>query len=202
MSFSWGRNADESNADYNTRYNSQRQQVLDQEDRNRSKTDANNQAITDINNQSIELANQKALAALNKQKADQAAGITSTADKTKELTDLTAQYNAQKSLDDINRKLADRKNGIVDAREAEANMSDYQQYEQKSALDVANQDKAWANASKYRQSDADQSNVAQKDRLVTQLDSQKQIQQNTINQANKLRRDDNQRAIDGFKMNF
>lgn len=202
MSFSWGRNIGESNGDYNTRYQRQRAQVQQSESDQQSETDRQQRDIANINNESINLANQKALDAINKQKADRAAGVVSTADKTKELTDLTAQYNAQKSLDKVNRDILNQKNGVVSAKDAEADMSDYQIYEQKQALDIANQDKAWANASKYRQSDADQSNIAQKDRLVAGLENQKVLQQNTINQSNKLRRDDNQRAIDGFKMKF
>jgi hypothetical protein len=202
MSFSWGRSAGESDNDYNTRYQNQRSKVQQDESNQQSEIDRQQRDIANINNETISLANQKALDALNKQKADRAAGITSVADKTRELNDLTAQYNAQKSLDRVNRDIANQKNGIVSAKDAESEMSDYQQYEQKQALDIANQDKAWANASRYRQSDAEQSNIAQKDRLVAGLDNQKVLQQNTINQANKLRRDDNQRAIDGFKMKF
>jgi hypothetical protein len=132
---------------------------------------------------------------------------------TNKISDASVALANKKALDAVNRKTANYAAGIIDPEDAaaaanklksdaESNLTDYEQYDRKSSLDLKNQDAAWANASKYKQSDAAQSNVAQKDRLVAGLDNQKQLQQATINQANKLRSDDNQRAIDGFKMNF
>jgi mRNA-degrading endonuclease HigB of HigAB toxin-antitoxin module len=152
----------------------------------------------------------------------------------------------KKALDEVNRKKANYEAGIVDPLETlaetkklkeaqEATLTDYEQYDRKAALDLKNQSAAWADASKYRQSDAAQDFGAQKDRLVTDitgqkdrlvtdaagqkdrlvtditgqkdrlvanLDTQKEMQRAGFNQTNTLRRDDNQRAIDGFKMNF
>lgn len=113
--------------------------------------------------------------------------------------------------------------------------SDFDKAKEIGDYELDNQDKAYASASKYRQSDAqqtidataarddvsnaaqkdrlttqltsdsnlaDKSNVAQKDRLTTQLDSTERQQQAGFSQTNKLRTDDNQRAINGFKGNF
>jgi hypothetical protein len=140
------------------------------------------------------------------------------------ISDATIALANKKALDTVNRKTANYNAGVVDPEEAtaaanklkadtEAGMTDYEQYDRKSSLDLKNQDAAWASASKYKQSDAGQQLAAQKDRLVTDisgqkdrlvagLDNQKEMQRTTINQANKLRSDDNQRAIDGFKMKF
>lgn len=100
------------------------------------------------------------------------------------------------------RKLAMLNSGVADEREKEAQMSDFQRLKQKGDYDLGNQTKAWESANTLRMKEADQSNVAQKDRLVSQLDNQKNMQQSGFNQTNKLRSDDNRRAIDGFKMNF
>lgn len=130
----------------------------------------------------------------------------------------------KKALDTANRKTANYDAGVVDPEEAtsaanklkadtESGMTDYEQYDRKQSLDLKNQQTAWDKASQLKQSDAGQQLTAQKDRLTTDisgqkdrltanLDNQKAMQQTTINQANKLRSDDNQRAIDGFKMNF
>jgi hypothetical protein len=131
----------------------------------------------------------------------------------KQIDDANYSLAQKKALDKANKAASNYAAGIVDPEEAkaqaalkaktdEANMSDFQKYEQKNTYDLDNQTKAWKSANELRMKEADQSNVAQKDRLVTQLDTNKSMQQSTINQANKLRTDDNRRAIDGFKMNF
>jgi hypothetical protein len=86
-------------------------------------------------------------------------------------------------------------------------------YSDKSSVDLTNQQKAWEAASKLKQSDADQQitgqkdladigNVAQKDRLTSQLTNQKDIQQAEFKQTNQLRQGDNERAVNTYKMNF
>jgi hypothetical protein len=134
-----------------------------------------------------------------------------------EVSDIVTSLNQQKALDAAKKQKANYDAGIVDpdvaASEAiakksaldkatESGMTDFQKYSQKNDYDLGNQNKAWESANMYRMREADQSNVAQKDRLVSQLDNQKAMQRATIDQANKLRSDDNQRAIDGFKLNF
>lgn len=110
----------------------------------------------------------------------------------------------------------DRANVLTDAAQARTDAAanrvrDLSDYGKKSEIDLGNQKLAWESASKFKQSDAaqqitankelaDQSNVAQKDRLGLQTDTQKDMQRAGIDQVNKLRRDDNQRAIDGFRM--
>lgn len=127
-----------------------------------------------------------------------------------EIDNLTKSLSQQKALDAAKKQKANYDAGIVDPdvaaseaiakksaldKAAESGMTDFQRYSQKNDYDLSNQEKAWESANKYRMREADQSNVAQKDRLVTQLDK-------TAEQENRLRRDDNQRAIDGFKLNF
>jgi enoyl-[acyl-carrier-protein] reductase (NADH) len=86
-------------------------------------------------------------------------------------------------------------------------------YSDKSNVDLTNQQKAWESASKFKQSDAAQQitgqkdladigNVAQKDRLTSQLTNQKDIQQAEFRQTNQLRQGDNERAVNTYKMNF
>jgi hypothetical protein len=86
-------------------------------------------------------------------------------------------------------------------------------YSDKSNVDLTNQQKAWEAASKFKQSDAAQQitgqkdladigNVAQKDRLTSQLINQKDIQQAEFRQTNQLRQGDNERAVNTYKMNF
>jgi hypothetical protein len=131
----------------------------------------------------------------------------------KQIDDVTYALAQRKALDKANKSVADYNAGIVDPEEAkakaalearanEANMTDFQRYSQKNDYDLNNQQKAWESANTLRMKEADQSNVAQKDRLVSQLDNQKNMQQAGFSQTNKLRTDDNRRAIDGFKMNF
>jgi len=154
-----------------------RQPILDQQQ-------SESRAVSDAN---IALANKKALDAANRKKANYEAGI---ADPLETLAETKKLKDAQESA-----------------------LTDYEQYDRKAALDLRNQSAAWADASKYRQSDAAQDFGAQKDRLVTDitgqkdrlvanLDTQKEMQRAGFNQTNTLRKDDNQRAIDGFKMNF
>lgn len=102
------------------------------------------------------------------------------------------------------KRLSNYKAGIDDtsARDKEAQLSDYERRVQAGDYDLKNQITAWGAANKYRMSEADQSNVAQKDRLTAQLDTQKTMQDKTISQENRLRSDDYRRAVDGFKMNF
>lgn len=129
------------------------------------------------------------------------------------VSDANAALANKKALDTANRKKANYEAGIADPLETlaetkklkdaqESVLTDYEQYDRKAALDLKNQSAAWADASKYRQSDAAQDFTAQKDRLVANLDTQKEMQRAGFNQTNTLRKDDNQRAIDGFKMNF
>lgn len=131
----------------------------------------------------------------------------------KPLEDARIDLARRKAQDKVNKERANFESGVVDPEEAknaerararadEAGMTDFQRYSQKNDYDLNNQTKAWESANKLRMSEADQSNVAQKDRLVSQLDNQKNMQQSGFNQTNKLRTDDNRRAIDGFKMNF
>ena len=131
----------------------------------------------------------------------------------KQVDDVNSSLEQRKALDRANKRTADYSAGIVDpqdaadeqaaqARAKEAGMSDFQRYSQKNDYDLSNQTKAWESANTLRMREADQSNVAQKDRLVSQLDNQKNMQQSGFNQTNKLRSDDNRRAIDGFKMSF
>jgi hypothetical protein len=86
-------------------------------------------------------------------------------------------------------------------------------YSDKSNVDLENQRKAWESASGFKQSDAAQQitgqkdladigNVAQKDRLTSQLTNQKDIQQAEFKQTNQLRQGDNERAVNTYKMNF
>jgi hypothetical protein len=145
-----------------------------------------------------------------------------------ELDSLTKSLSQQKALDLARKQKAEYDSGYVDPNQAalkainqkaeldkaaEAGQTDFQKYSQKNDYDLNNQSRAWREANMYKMKEAsqgsdlrvreaDQSNVAQKDRLVTQLDTQKAMQQAGFNQTNTLRRDDNQRAIDGFKMRF
>ncbi len=106
-----------------------------------------------------------------------------------------ARRKAQQKLDNFN-------SGVTSSRDKEAEMSDFERKKQSGDYDLSNQIKAWGSANQYRMAEADQSNVAQKDRLGMQLDTQKSMQQAQIGQENRLRRDDFNRAVDGFKMNF
>ena len=131
----------------------------------------------------------------------------------RQVSDAAQALENRKALDAVKRRTANYDAGIKDPEEVaaqelaakkskEANMSDFEKYSQKNDYDLGNQQKAWESASTLRMKEADQSNVAQKDRLVSQLDNQKNMQQAGFNQTNKLRSDDNQRAVDGFKMSF
>lgn len=179
MTFSWMGGSQESDSAYKAQMADALENLKKQRSQSASRAPvedqqrAENQKIADTN---IALANKKALDFATKKASDYAAGIVDPAEA-------LAKSRKEKA-------------------DSEAALSDYEQYDRKQALDLKNQDTAWASASKFRQSDAEQSNIAQKDRLVAGLDNQKEMQRNTINQANKLRSDDNQRAIDGFKMNF
>jgi hypothetical protein len=145
-----------------------------------------------------------------------------------ELDTLNKSLSQQKALDLAKKQKREYESGYVDPNEAalksinqkakldkaaEAGQTDFQKYSQKNDYDLTNQQKAWESAntlrmreasqgSDLRVREADQSNIAQKDRLVTQLDTQRAMQQAGFNQTNNLRRDDNQRAIEGFKMRF
>jgi hypothetical protein len=127
--------------------------------------------------------------------------------------------NALKSLMDANeindasieiaklkakKKLSDYKSGVntTTAQEKEELMSDFERKKQVGDYDLSNQIKAWGAANKYRMSEADQSNIAQKDRLGMQLDTQKTMQDKTIDQENRLRRDDYSRAVNSYTGNF
>jgi hypothetical protein len=106
-----------------------------------------------------------------------------------------ARRKAQQKLDNFNA-------GVVSSKDKEQEMSDFERKQQSGDYDLGNQIKAWGAANQYRMAEADQSNVAQKDRLGMQLDTQKSMQQSQFGQENKLRTDDNRRAIDGFKLNI
>lgn len=152
---------------------------------------ANNQTLRSIKDQS-ELENstrdrQKQLNLLN---ADAAFEVNRTSAE-------IAKSKAQKRLADYNAGI-----DTTTSQEKEALMSDFERKKQAGDYDLDNQVKAWGAANKYRMSEADQSNVAQKDRLGMQIGSQQLMQDKTIAQENKLRADDNRRAIDGFKLNF
>lgn len=133
------------------------------------------------------------------------------------IDNLTKSLTQQKALDAAKKAKANYDAGIVDPNDAakeaidkksaldkatESGMTDFQKYSQKNDYDLGNQKKAWESANMFRMKEADQSNVAQKDRLDAQLGNQRTMQQATIDQANKLRSDDNQRAIAGYKGNF
>lgn len=105
----------------------------------------------------------------------------------------------QQAEDDQRQQVQDGKDR---ANRIQNDAIDLQNYSKKSDYDLDNQKKAWESANQFRMKEADQSNVAQKDRLEAQLGNQRTMQTATIDQANRLRRDDNQRAIDGFKGNF
>lgn len=132
-----------------------------------------------------------------------------------ELDNITKSLTQKKALDLAKKQKADYESGYVDPsvealakinkkseidKATESGMTDFQKYSQKNDYDLDNQKKAWESANTFRMREADQSNVAQKDRLVSQLDNQKYIQQAGFNQTNNLRRDDNKRAIDGYNM--
>jgi hypothetical protein len=140
--------------------------------------DSNQQAINNIQGQ-------RALSALQK-KAE-------TEDSIAEIARLQAQ-----------KRLNDYKSGTVTqtAKEREDSLSDFEKRQQLGDYDFKNQLKAWDAASKYRMTEADQSNVAQKDRLVAQLDTQKELQDRTISQENRVKSDDYNRAVNGFKLSF
>jgi hypothetical protein len=183
MTFSWGStNSDQANQAVSDSVN----KVLGEEAA-RWRSDDNLRGLREVSEASIALANRKALDEVNRKKANYEAGIV---DPVETLAETKRLKEAQESA-----------------------LTDYEQYDRKAALDLRNQSAAWADASKYRQSDAAQDFGAQKDRLVTDitgqkdrlvtnLDTQKEMQRAGFNQTNTLRKDDNQRAIDGFKMNF
>ena len=152
------------------------------------------------------LSQKKALDLANKQTADYKAGVVSSEEGNK-------LFAEKKASDKLAKQQANYAAGITDPNDAQdeaqarnqkvdAAKTDIQRYTEKSDYDLGNQGKAWRLASELKQSDANQANVAQKDRLVTQITSNEQLQRNTINQANKLRSDDNLRAINGFKGNI
>ena len=152
------------------------------------------------------LAQKKALDLANKQTADYKAGVVSSDEGNK-------LFAEKKASDKLAKQKANYAAGITDPNDAQdeaqarnqkvdAAKTDIQRYTEKSDYDLGNQGKAWRLASELKQSDANQANVAQKDRLVTQITSNEQLQRNTINQTNKLRSDDNLRAINGFKGNI
>jgi hypothetical protein len=182
---------------------------------------------TDAEAENNQAAAAAAAAAMKRQLDDNAARqptIERQQSESRAVSDANTTLANKKALDAANRKAADYAAGIADPLETlaetkklkdaqESALTDYEQYDRKAALDLRNQSAAWADASKYRQSDAAQDFGAQKDRLVTDitgqkdrlvanLDTQKEMQRAGFNQTNTLRRDDNQRAIDGFKMNF
>jgi hypothetical protein len=181
MTFSWG-NTDQANQAVSESVN----KVLGEEAA-RWRNDFNLKDMRAVSDENIALANKKALDTVRRKKANYEAGIVDPLETLAET-----------------KKLKDAQEGTL---------TDYEQYDRKAALDLKNQSAAWADASKYRQSDAAQDFGAQKDRLVTDiagqkdrlvanLDTQKEMQRSGFNQTNTLRKDDNQRAIDGFKMNF
>lgn len=115
------------------------------------------------------------------------------------------------------KKAAEEAQSLLESKLKEGRVYDdatnLKNYSDKSNVDLTNQQKAWEAASKFKQSDAaqqiqaqtnlaDQSNVAQKDRLVSQLTNQKDIQQAEFKQTNQLRDGDSQRAANAYKMNF
>lgn len=190
MSFSWN-SSNSGPAAADVAYQAEKKAALDKmaaDSKSRQSTIEQQQAdVAKVNDANIALANKKALDTVNRKSANYAAGV----------------VDPEEAIATANKLKAD----------AEAGMTDYEQYDRKSGLDLKNQGAAWEKASQLKQSDAGQQLTAQKDRLVTDisgqkdrltanLDNQKAMQQTTINQANKLRSDDNQRAIDGFKMNF
>lgn len=129
-------------------------------------------------------------------KAAKSASDLSDAQNAVELSNIElARRKAQQKLDNFD-------SGVMSSRDKEADMSDFERKKQSGDYDLDNQIKAWGSANQYRMAEADQSNVAQKDRLGMQLDTQKSMQQAQIGQENRLRRDDFNRAVDGFKMNF
>lgn len=112
------------------------------------------------------------------------------------------QDNIELARKKAQKKIADFDAGYVDKRELESQKTDFERLKETGDYNLDNQKKAWESANTLRMREADQSNVAQKDRLVAGLDNQRNMQQSGFNQTNKLRSDDNQRAIDGFKMKF
>lgn len=180
----------------------QNKEFLQQQSYDRDKR-ASERAVAKVNET---LTQQKALDLANKQSRDYAQGITSSDEGAKQFAEL-------KASDKLKRQKKDYAAGIINpedaadeaqirAQKVDSQKTDIQRYTEKSDYDLGNQSKAWQLASKLKQSDAEQSNIAQKDRLVTQIGGQKDQQQSTINQANKLRSDDNLRAINGYKGNF
>jgi hypothetical protein len=168
--------------------------------------DANTQKAIDLNTK-------RSLEALEEQDLFSQQGKQSRLDANKYSIEKSArQRDLDKIVDDGNieiaklkakKRLTDALSGNLNtAQEDEALMSDFQRRKQIGDYDLDNQIKAWGAANKYRMSEADQSNVAQKDRLGMQLDTQKSMQQRTIDQENRLRSDDNRRAIDGFKLSI
>lgn len=114
------------------------------------------------------------------------------------------QYAAKKNAEyqqerDAYRQLEDKRD--LEKRKVNDDL-DLTNYTKKNDYDLDNQKKAWESANQFRMKEADQSNVAQKDRLDAQLGNQRTMQTATIDQANKLRSDDNERAIAGYKGNF
>lgn len=100
------------------------------------------------------------------------------------------------------KKKSDFAAGVVDKREQEAQKSDFERLKETGDYNLSNQQKAWESANTLRMREADQSNVAQKDRLGMQLGTQKEMQQAQIGQENRLRSDDFDRAVKGFKGNI
>jgi hypothetical protein len=163
---------------------------------NKAQSDlANNQKIYQTEQQQKQLDRQKA----NQSQLDDFENQQSSIDNTNRQTSIEiARQKAQKRLDNAKAGIEEP----VDPKTAEANMTDFERAKQLGDYGLDNQIKAWGAANRYRMSEADQSNIAQKDRLGMQLDTQKSMQDKTIAQENRLRRDDFQRAIQGFKGSF
>lgn len=121
--------------------------------------------------------------------------------KTKEEADrIESQLSQQKALDLAKKRTDNYAKGIVDPLENIKPKTDFDNYKDVQDYDLGNQEKAWALANKFKQSDADQSNVAQKDRLTTQLNNQLKMQQKGFDQTNQLRANDSSRALAAYRM--
>lgn len=147
---------------------------------------------------------------------EQAAIDAASTKKTNEATDaqtdaekLTAQYEALKTQTKINNY---NTTGGTD-KDKEEEMSDYEKAVRTGDYELANTLKAWDSASGYKQTEAAQTYDAQQKQLETQTgsnqaintqntDTEKALQAATIAQENKLRTDDNNRAVSGYKMSF
>jgi hypothetical protein len=163
--------------------------------------------IAAVNDRISDYANDRALQSLK----EQAEIDNLTRDRQKEINLLNAdafleasRTSAEIAKSKAKKRLADYSAGVdtTTSQEKEALMSDFERKKQLGDYDLSNQIKAWGAANKYRMSEADQSNVAQRDRLGMQLETQKAIQDKTIDQENRLRRDDYSRAVNSYTGNF